>query len=516
MGLLARTRQAFRTFGALARAATTLLASGTLYQSAGSGYRFRGWSAPTYGPTASIVLAGDTLRNRSRAEARNNAWARNLLLTLTTNIAGTGFTPHPLFGSGDTGSAAEASARWVRDARMKFRRWAHGADIDGRNFDDAMWTAVYGMVEAGETFLLRVQGESAGVPLQLRVVEAEMVPLWKNETLENGHEIRAGIEFDVQDQVVAYWMFPSHPGEFTLRRPIMSVDLVRIDAANVIHLFRRTRPGQVRGEPWLAPVILRLHDLGGYADAEVVRKKGAANFLFKIEAPDPNNVSQAIGKLHDDNAEKGEVDVKPGTTVVTAVGETFDIVSPTDVGPNFAAFFVQILREVCAGPGVPYALATGDMSQETYTSHRAALLEFWRRCDAVQCNVLVPCLRRLWAWWLEDAVASGVVVAARFTAWREDYLDCDWMPPKRDWIDPQKEVGATGDALELGITSKTRVCAALGEDYADILRERIAEAVMEREAARAAGVELPTAQPRPARPVTPDEPRPMPRTGTDG
>ena len=46
----------------------------------------------------------------------------------------------------------------------------------------------------------------------------------------------------------------------------------------MLHLFDRLRPGQVRGVPWLAPVILKLRDLDENDDADLVRKKIEACF----------------------------------------------------------------------------------------------------------------------------------------------------------------------------------------------------------------------------------------------
>jgi lambda family phage portal protein len=520
-----RVRTGIRAATARVRGAARVLASGGLYDSAGSGYRVRGWHAPSTGPTAAIVAAGDVLRNRSRAEQRNNGWAGNVSNVLVTNISGTGFTPHPLFGSEETREPARRSAEWARMAKHKFRRWAKKANADGGCFEAAFDVGIRGMVDAGDAFIVRVDGESAGVPLQLRVLEAEMVPLWKHADLGNGRVIRAGIEYQGATPV-AYHMHRFHPGEFTLGLTGVGEDLVRVPADQVLHLFWQRRAGQGRGEPWSAAALLRLHDVGGYFDAECVRKKSAANFVFKVEAPDPDKVSAAIGELHDKAAATGEVDTVPGSTVVLGVGEEFDVVSPADVGPNFDPFVSWTLREISAGGSVPYSLATGDMSQETYTSHRAALLQFFRRCDAVQFNIIVPLLNRMWEWWLDAAVLSGAVSAPHYVPWREDYLDVEWVPSGRDWIDPAKEAKAKAEELRLGITSRTRICASRGEDFTDIARERAEEQRLLRELGLddVADDLVRSSQPKrsAAAPVSDEEaddadevPRPR-RSGTDG
>jgi lambda family phage portal protein len=508
MGLWTRLR------AAASDAFRTDRATGPVYQGAGSGYRFRDLPASSIGPTAAVVVGADTLRNRARALVRNNAWARNACETFVANVVGTGFTPHPLFGIGDEQPEQQAaSAAWVKRAKDRFRRWSAVADADGGTFDEIVRLAVRGMFEAGDAFVVRVPGPAvAGVPVQLRVWEAEMLPLWENRELAGGGFIRAGIEFDAQGRRVAYHFERQHPGEFTLSR--RDVTLQRIPASEVLHFYRPLRPGQVRGEPFLAPVVLRLHDLGAYSDAEVVRKKSAANFVFAVEAPDPRNVSDSLGKLHDEAALNGQVDTVPGSTFVGGVGETMKVVQAADVGPNFAAFVEKVLHEIAAGVGVTYEMLTGDLSQVNYSSIRAGTLEFRRRCEPIQYGIVAARLGTVWRWFLEAAVTAGTLQAPRWIGWREDYLDCLWVPPGWKWVDPAKEVAAYLDAIAGGLTSRERVIAEQGEDIEQIDVENARAAVREGRlglaytptvsaATRAAATE-------PERPMAPR------RTGTDG
>jgi capsid protein len=79
---------------------------------------------------------------------------------------------------------------------------------------------------------------------------------------------------------VAYHLYRSHPEDGALA-PMSGqggMDTVRVDASEIIHLFRVLRPGQIRGEPWLARALVKLNELDQYDDAELVRKKTAAMF----------------------------------------------------------------------------------------------------------------------------------------------------------------------------------------------------------------------------------------------
>jgi capsid protein len=90
--------------------------------------------------------------------------------------------------------------------------------------------------------------------------------------LENGNTIRAGIEFNQIGQKVAYWMHPEHPyGNAAFARG--SNEPRRVPADQVIHFFAPLRPGQLRGEPWLTKVLVKIWNLDQCDDATLEREK---------------------------------------------------------------------------------------------------------------------------------------------------------------------------------------------------------------------------------------------------
>ena len=65
-----------------------------------------------------------------------------------------------------------------------------------------------------------------------------------------------------------------------------ALDTVRVPASDMAHLFQALAPGRLRGITWLAPVLLRLHELDQYEDAALVKAKVAALFTGFIRDPD--------------------------------------------------------------------------------------------------------------------------------------------------------------------------------------------------------------------------------------
>ncbi len=136
------------------------------------------------------------------------------------------------------------------------------------------------MTESGEC-LIRIRErrieDGLPVPLQLQLLEPDHLDTGKTGEISGGGFVVQGVEFDALGRRRAYWLYPVHPGEVATFRKAQLASK-RVPADGVLHLFDRLRPGQVRGVPWFAPVILKLRDLDEYDDAELVRKKIEACF----------------------------------------------------------------------------------------------------------------------------------------------------------------------------------------------------------------------------------------------
>src|SRR4029077_19066455 len=65
--------------------------------------------------------------------------------------------------------------------------------------------------------------------------------------------------------------WPVHPGDTIMVWPRLQSQ--RIPADQILHIFEKERPGQIRGVTSFAPVINRMRNLDDYDDAELWRKK---------------------------------------------------------------------------------------------------------------------------------------------------------------------------------------------------------------------------------------------------
>jgi lambda family phage portal protein len=442
-----------------------------VYDGAGSGRRSVGWMPGNLGAVAALAYAQDDLRARSRDLVRRNAWAAAGVEAFVANTIGTGIKPQSMIT--DVALREAIHALWWD--------WCEEADAAGlTDFYGLQALGVRAMLEGGEAFIrIRYRRPEDGlvVPMKLQVLEPEHVPVTYNAVADNGNAIRCGIEFDGLGRRVAYWMYRSHPFD-ALLTPMSGAGgnlvPVRVPAAEVIHLFRVLRPGQIRGEPWLARALVKLNELDQYDDAELVRKKTAAMFAGFITRLSPEDT--LLGEGAADASGVALAGLEPGTMQILEPGEDIKFSQPADVGSSYSEFMRQQFRAVAAAMGITYEMLTGDLTQVNYSSIRAGLLEFRRRCEAIQHSVIVhQFCRPVWRAWMEQAVLAGSLRLPGYAKNPRHYWSVKWIPQGWQWVDPLKETEAMKSAIRSGLMSRSEAISANGYDAEDVDREIAAD-----------------------------------------
>ena len=402
-----------------------------------------------------IQAAGADMTARARYLIRNNGYAANAVESWAGNAVGTGIKP----SSGITDAVLKDRVQrlWLR--------WTDESDAEGlTDFYGQQRRAARELFIAGEVFFRirpRRPEDGLSVPLQLQMLPAEMLPLNHNQALDNGHRIRQGIEFDRIGRRVAYHFLRRHPGDIT--DPGLAGETVRVPAESVLHIVDPVDAGQLRGVSRFSPALVKLFLLDQYDDAELDRKKVAAMFVGFVRRPERELDNTA------DRDDQGEplLPLEPGQLQMLDDGEDITFSAPADVGGNYESFQYRTLLQVAAALGLPYANLTADMLKANYSNTRAALLEFRRRIESFQHSVIVyQMCRAVWARWMDMAVVSGQLALPDYEQRRADYLDCNWLPPRWDWVDPLKDIRAETLAIQSGFKSRTQAIGERGFDAA--------------------------------------------------
>ncbi|MBK8909475.1 MAG: phage portal protein [Rhodospirillales bacterium] len=428
--------------------------------------RLAAWVPPLRNLNTQVVSDGDLTLRRAREIVLSNAIAANACEAFVANAIGAGIKPSSL--------TEDAEAK--RAIQKLWLAWTDEADADGlTDFYGLQALVAREVFVAGECFVrLRARRPEDGlvVPLQLQLLQAEMLPLDKSGVAPNGNAIRCGIEFDRIGRRVAYWFLRKHPGDRTEAMPAYD-PFVRVPAAEVLHVRRPLEAGQLRGLPHITPALVRLHQIDQYMDAQVERQKTAALFVGFIvkNLPDDALLNEVEGEDGDGIA---RAPLQPGTMQVLLPGEDVRFSTPTGVGSDFEPFVYRVSLELAAAMGIPYATVTGDLRQASYGSQRAGLVEFRRRMEQLQHAVFVYQLcRPVWQRWLADAVLAGALTLPGFGRAPRAWWPAKWIPPRWEWIDPLKDRQAEKLAVDAGFKARSDVVEAEGYD-AEEVDERIA------------------------------------------
>lgn len=419
-----------------------------LYDGASVSRRTAGWRRVSTDANAEIVhgVLG-RLRDTSRDLVRNNPYARRGIDAITHNVVGAGVIPQFRSASQSATDALEAMAVEHLDTTA--------VDADGRhNLYGLQALAMRAVAESGEVLVRRRRRrpeDGLPLPFALQVLESDFLDSSKNGDMGNGNIAVQGVEFDRLGRRVAYWMFDEHPGSTgTMRLPQSR----RVPAQDVAHVYRMDRPGQVRGVPWLAPVILRMHDYADYEDAQLMRQKIAAVFAAFVTDPDGVDRGPIDGETSSANEDRLE-SLEPGIIEYLPPGKEIKFASPPGV-EGYGEYARIQLHAIAAGLGVTYETLTGDLSEVNFSSGRMGWLEFQRSIVFWQNSILINQMcKRVEGWFLE-AASVGVGVAAPATA--------TWTPPRREMIDPTKEIPAQRDAVRSGFVSLSDAVRSMGKD----------------------------------------------------
>ena len=422
------------------------------YDAAASGRRVDSWSTRGTSADAASSPGLARMRDRSRDLVRNNPYAAKAVQVLVSNVIGTGIMAKAknrrANGRRRSQAASDVFREWANDPRQ--------CDYDGRlDFAGIQALAFRCLVESGEVLIRQrtpQPGSGQRVPLQLQVLEPDVIDSSHDGPDDNGGWTTNGIVYDAEGRRTHYWLYNYHPGDTGWNGQVFNPVSNRIPADQVIHVYRRDRPHQNRGVPWLAPVTIGLRDFDDYMDAQLLKQKVSACMT---------GVIVDVDGAGDQKADVGDR-IEPGAMVRLGPGQDVRFSSPPSVGEIDKIQRGYLLR-IAAGIGITYEALTGDLSATNFSSARLGWLEFQRNIEAWRWQMLVPqMLQPIWEWFSTRASLGGISL---------DGVTADWVPPRRELIDPSNETRAKILKIRAGMMSPQEGLREDGYEPDEVLQE---------------------------------------------
>jgi lambda family phage portal protein len=442
----------------------------------------RNWITEYLAPVNPVRWELETLRERSQDLNRNDPVASSATDTLGLNVVGQGLQPQSLMRAEVLGISDKEAQKLRLQAEQIFDLWAPFADAANRlDFAEIQLLAFRKIVEDGEIITVPTMVRESWRPLQraLEMVEAERLgaPFGKIGVFQG---IEVGPD---RKEPLKYWIRKANITTNDYEIPRFEwVGIPARDSAGrpmVIHTFPSKRPGQLRGIPFFAPALTYFKHLADYLSAELVAAKVAACLAIFITQEDPTGaaIAAAVGRPGGGTSTgaKNLEQVEPGSITRLALGESINVVDPKRGGETFNSFMEGVLRLIGVSLGLPYEQLVKDFSKTNYSSARAALLEGrrvfsnWR--DWFGRKFCQPILELV----LEEAYLSGMFEVRDFYAHRAEYCRVQWVGAGWGWVDPVKEVESSKLAIDWGLSTYARECAAQGLDWEENLEQMARE-----------------------------------------
>lgn len=461
----------------------------------------RAWN-PSHGSAdRDTVLSLPLLRARSRDLVRNVPVGSAAILSMTTNVVGTGIKVRPRINAELLGITQEEADIWQARARALFDLWGSSKNCDAErknNFPQLQDLALRTMLVAGDCFVLTPFRYTPASPFGLTVKLLDGDRCQNPTGSLESDQLAGGVEVDEFGAPIAYH-FTTKP-ENGLAGDFVSADTVRVPAFGdttgrplVLHLFKTDRPDQRRGVPWLAPVIEVIKQQGRYQDAEIMA--AVVSGMFTVFVKTPTGAPDWEGNVPERERAgipvgRESVDLKYGGVVDLADGEDVSFANPSRPNPNYDPFVNSIFREIGAGLGVPYEVMLKYFSS-SYTAARAAFMEGWKTFRRSRMDLAVDFLQPVYETALMEFISLGLLQAPGFfedPLRRALWSQAIWVGDAPGQLDPLKETQA--QKLQVDEQFKDRDTATTeinGGDY----QRTVHALARERDIRKAAGLDEP-------------------------
>ena len=417
------------------------------------------------------ILSTDLRRLRARARdlARNDDTATRYLSLKKQNVIGhRGIT----LQAKNKLRNGKPDKRWNNQIEAEWKLWGkkrrkRGASMGPSACGELSWVELQWLINRtrsvdGECFIQILKGYPHNDHrFAIRILDADLLDSGfsrEPKNAANGNRVQMGIEFDEFGRRAAY-----HFAKDTKYVRATEENIERIPASQIIHVYRKEFPGQLRGIPDFATVMQKMKMLNGVHEAVVVGWRVAAakmGFFVSKDAEDfeDDPYDPETGEPPTQKAPRDVFDATPGSFEYiddSTDFKPFDVKYPES---TYAEGFKTFMRQLSNGLNVSSPTLSNDYSDVNYSSLRQALLEdrAGYRCDQVEFvdDASQPVFDEWYEWTRDITGRISVPESKRFTDPVVAFQPLGWA-----WVDPLKEVRAQVEANKGNLRTRQSIMA---------------------------------------------------------
>lgn len=293
-----------------------------------------------------------------------------------------------------------------------------------------------------------------------------------------GNSYAAGIEFSPLNHPEAYWLYRGNPRDnLKDRTPIRVPVKDATGQVQIVHLFDKIFPGQIRGIPRAVLVLATIYEQQDLRYSLLRRKRMEAK----------------IGLILKEGAEATENPDLPGFNQQAEAEGAPSVVNPSDVlafneeamlrdnavfmlppgwgvdqlvlqnTADYKEFMADLLRTIATGYGILHSQLTADLSDVPFSGSKMGLLDFKNRRLKDQNYIIGQLHRFVWSNFNTAANRAGM--------WSDPDVGVQFRYDAFPSAEPEKDSRVIESRLRSGTISRQRACAEFGEDFFEIADE---------------------------------------------
>lgn len=432
-----------------------------------------GWYAQNQSAEITDRYDRDIVRARARDLERNSDIANSVILAYKRNIIGFGFSLR-------VKTPDEALNKKIQELWLKWCK-AKNCDVtEQQSFMQMMRMAVERKKVDGGILFRKCYTEGGMIAFKLQAIEVDEIDV---NTIGPVHakdnKVVAGIEYNRFNRIEGFWIRQYDINGYDINQAEY------IPAKDVIFLFTKKRPSQIREMSDMSPTITRIRDANEFMTAVSVKERIAACLAVFIKRTNPSQ----FGRTNESKVAKQDYagkKITPGMIRELNAGDEIQVVNPSGQSSDAAGMIKLHQRMIGAGQGLSYEATSRDMSQSTYSSARQGSIEDKMTYEEDIELILEKVFDEVYETFVISLYLHGLITAKDFWNKKDEYMKHEWVQQPKPWIDPQKEANATKIALNSGIKTFQQIAAENGKDW----KEQIDDAAEVLEYAKEKGIEM--------------------------
>ncbi|MHA1193229.1 MAG: phage portal protein [Promethearchaeota archaeon] len=405
-----------------------------------------------------------TLRATSRDKYKNNGFYKGIIQAATDHAIGGGLKAKSTIQRKQIPNLTEERAKEIESMLDRyFNSWAESTicDITAKdNFFSIQRLAYKIYKKDGDSFaslpLSKIGNFKA---IQINLIGAENITSNKAEFIE-------GIKTSKNKMPLEYSILQADNTYNTIRA-------FSKGKRNMLHIFERERAKQIRGIPFLTPVMRDIDAIDQYMKYELTAAKLAAIFFGSITTESKTDVfGNKTDLLTGEETQTTKNTVKENSITQLATGDKLNIHQQGRDNPNYDKFILTSLQKVSADTRIPLEVIL-TIFASSYSASRASMLlmeKFVKPERMLFINSFCKPTRDQVITW---GILQGDLVIPDFFENKSAYLKAIWIGDPMGSVDPVKDVKAHILAIDNYLGTREKSTSDLGhgdfETNVDIL-----------------------------------------------